>query len=334
MIRVGWVAHGTLYGNPTRFRKVPPPVSMRIVNLARWMNRYSRLVRSEMYAPDRRYDVVVFFKAMDDRAQEESARIKGYGGRVVFDANVNYYETWGDYPIDDTQPTEEQQAHAIAMTTLADWVVADSSYLLGVVGRYTDRASWIPDNIDLRRWGRVRRHRVTSPVRLVWSGVAKKAASLLVVEPVLRELDGFELVVVSDAVPECMARLTAALPCRYVRFTERRYARLLSKMDVIVSPRALANPYDLAHTEYKITLGMASGLPAVASPQQAYVEAIEDRGGGIVARDGGEWREALSRLRDARLRADLGALARETVETRYATPVVARTYEELLCSLV
>lgn len=333
-MRVGWVVDRTLEGWPTRFRNVPPPVSMRVVNVAKWMNRHSGRIRNEMYRSDRRYDVVVFLKTMSERDQEEARRVQSRGGKVVFDANVNYYEIWGDYPIENTRPTELQQQQAIAMTELADWVVADSSYLLGVVRRFNERSSWIPDNVDLGRFGRLRRHRAEEVVRLVWSGTSTKAASLLEIEDVLRSLEGFELVVVSDLLPPSLARLQRVVPCRYVRFTERRYARLLQRMDVIVSPRALTNPYDLSHTEYKITLGMASGLPAVASPQQAYAEAIGHAGGGVIAHDDGEWREALLRLRDPELRAELGGRARRTVEECYATPVVASRYEEVLCSLV
>src|SRR5579883_1865380 len=326
-MRVGWVVHRTLEGGPTRFRKVPPPVSMRVVNVARWINRHSARMRCEMYRPDGRYDAVVFFKTMDARSREEAERVRAYGGKVVFDANVNYYEIWGSFPIEDTRPTPQQQEEAIAMTTLADWVVADSSYILGVVRRFTDRASWIPDNVDMRRFRRPRHHRPVRPVRLVWSGVAKKAASLLEIRDALASLAGFELVVVSDAPPPSLPRLGEALPCRYVRWGERSYARLLRTMDVIVSPRSLTNSYDLGHTEYKITLGMAAGLPAVASPQQAYVEAIGDSGGGIIAADDAAWRDALLTLRDPAVRAEMGARAREVVLARYSTPVVARQYE-------
>ena len=69
----------------------------------------------------------------------------------------------------------------------------------------------------------------------------------------------------------------------------------------------------MGHTEYKITLGMAVGLPAIASPQQSYVEAIGAHGGGIIARSTAEWVDALQRLQsDATLRGRMGAFARRT----------------------
>jgi glycosyltransferase involved in cell wall biosynthesis len=119
-----------------------------------------------------------------------------------------------------------------------------------------------------------------------------------------------ELVVASNERPAELAELERVVPCRYVPFSLRGYARELRSCDVIVSPKRLVNGYELGHTEWKITLGMAAGLPAVASPQRSYVEAIEHRGGGIVADGAEEWRAALEQLRDPAVRAELGERAR------------------------
>ena len=333
-IRVGWVAADTLHGGTRRLSLLHPPVSMRITNTAFWVNGRSARVRNELYRPGRGYDVVVFFKAMDAQCQAEAARIKDRGGKVVFDANVNYYEVWGDYEVDGTEPTPEQQRDARAMTSLADHVVADSSYLLGVVAPLNANASWIPDNVDIGLYRGTRAHRQGRPLRLVWSGVAQKAHHLLDVADVLASVAELELVLVSDRPPEAMRRLSEALPCRFVRFSDPRYAATLRRCDVIVSPKRLVNAYEVAHTEYKITLGMAVGLPALASPQQSYVEAIGHAGGGIVAREPAEWRTGLERLRDdPPYRAELGARAQRTVRERYSTPVVAKQYLDLIESL-
>jgi glycosyltransferase involved in cell wall biosynthesis len=332
--RVGWVVADTLSRRWRPWRSLPAAVKMRVANTARWLNANVPGMRNEPYRRGRRYDVVVFFKTMDAEAQEEARRIQAYGGKVVFDANVNYYEIWGAYDVEGTRPTEEQQRDAVAMTGLADSVVADSSYLLERVRIHNESATWIPDNVDLARYGRARDDR-GSPVRVAWSGIAKKALPLLDVRDALAELRGAELVVVSDAEPDVLRELREVIPCRFVRFSERRYARTLRECDVIISPKRLVNAYELAHTEWKITLGMAVGLPAVASPQQSYVEAISDRGGGIVAGSAEEWIGALTRLAgDAGLRRELGARARETVARRYAVPVVSRRYGDFLQALV
>jgi glycosyltransferase involved in cell wall biosynthesis len=333
--QVGWVTASSLDAERATFRGLPPPVAMRVANIARWIDANDGGFRNELYRRDRRYDVVVFVKAMSERHLEVAERAQTAGARVVFDANVNYYEVWGEYDVADTRPTDAQQREAEAMTRLADWVVADSSYLLGVVRKLYERASWIPDNVDtsLFRPGR-RARRGGRPLRLVWSGMARKAKPLLLVRDALAALRDAELVVVSNEEPAELEELRAALPTRFVPFDLRGYARLLRGCDVIVSPKRLVNGYELGHTEWKITLGMAAGLPAVASPQQSYVEAIGHRGGGIVADSLAEWADALERLAaDRGLREAAGSRALETVRERYATPVVARQYLDLLRSL-
>lgn len=332
-LAVGWVVADTLHGGTTRFGRLPANVAMRVANPARWLCENAQ-VRAELYRRGRRYDVVVFAKAMDAACRREAAAVQAAGGRVVFDVNVNYYEVEGEYTIPGTRPTERQREEAIAMTQLADHVVADSSFLLGVVRRFTTAATHIPDNVDTSVYRGARIHTDEKALRLVWSGVASKAAHVLEIEEVLGGVSGIELVLVSNAQPPELERLARAVPCRFMRFSDRRYARVLRSCDVIVSPKRLANAYELAHTEYKITLGMAIGLPALASPQQSYVEAISWKGGGILADGSDEWHAALVRLRDEpELRATLGRRARETVEERYSTETVAPRWRDLLLSL-
>ena len=327
-LRVGWATASTLAAERATFRGLETSVAMRIANVARWLNANTR-IRNELYRPGRRYDVVVFAKAMDERVRAEAERAQARGARIVFDANVNYYEIWGEYDLPGTKPTPEQQRDAEAMTREADAVVADSSYLLGIVRRYNERVEWIPDNVDTAVF-RPRGAHEGRRLRLVWSGRSHKAKPLeLLAEPLAAVRDA-ELVVVSDAPPPELEALATVARCSYEPFGLRGYARTLRRCDAIVSPKRLVNGYELGHTEWKITLGMAAGLPAVASPQQSYVEAIQADGGGIVADSASEWREAFERLRGPEFRSDLGARARKTVEERYSTPVVARRYGEFL----
>ncbi len=333
-VQVGWVVADSLGKAGVTFSSLRPPTSMRVSNIAWWINGFSQVIHNEMYSVGHQYDAVVFVKAMDRQCVQEAERVKRYGGKVVFDANVNYYETWGEYDIPGTQPTKEQQQQAIAMTQLADWVVADSTYLLKVVRKLNANVSWIPDNVNMNLFPRARKHETSEVTRLIWSGVAKKAVHILTIVEALKDVKNVELVVVSECIPEALNELSKALPCRFVPYEERRYAKILLGCDIIISPKSLSNAYELAHTEYKITLGMAAGLPVVASPQESYQTAIEWRGGGIVARNRKEWILAISRLaEDIDLRRRLGELARLTVMEKYSTPVVAAQYWALLLGM-
>ena len=196
--------------------------------------------------------------------------------------------------------------------------------------RYNERAEWIPDNVDTSLF-RPRGAHEGRGLRLVWSGRSHKAKPLELLAEPLAAVPDAELVVVSDARPPELDTLPRS---SFEPFSLRGYARTLRRCDAIVSPKRLVNGYELGHTEWKITLGMAAGLPAVGSPQQSYVEAIGADGGGIVADSADEWTAAFERLRDPEVRADLGARARRTVEEHYATPIVARRYGEFLEGLV
>jgi glycosyltransferase involved in cell wall biosynthesis len=328
--RVGWVTYDSFPGRKRRLQDLDTFTGMRVGNVARWLNAHVPAIAHELYDPDRRYDVVVFQKMMDARCQAEAEQIKASGGKVLFDANVNYYDISGDYFIPGTQPTDLQRHDALRMTALADWVVADSSFLEQRIRPINSRVTWIPDNVNMRVYRGTRAHRCGG-LRLVWSGIGRKASHLLLIVEVLAGLRDAELVLVTDEAPSCLAELERAIRCRVVRFGDRRYARTLLDCDVIVSPKRLVNAYEMAHTEYKITLGMAVGLPAVASPQPSYVEAIGYAGGGLIADKEAEWTAALETLvadRDARQ--SMGDAARRTVHECYDTPVIARRYQQLL----
>lgn len=336
--RIGWITANTLAPGPQEkhLGRLGSALDMRVSNVARWINATTTDVWNEIYRPGRRYDVVVFCKAMDEACQAEAASLRARGVRVIFDANVNYYEVWGEYDVPGTQPSEEQRRDAIRMTAQADYVVADSSYIAEVARKHNDRVRWIPDNVDPRLFRGTRTHAPTKHLtRLVWSGVSKKAQHLLGIVEALGSLRETELILVSERRPDCMDTLASALPVRYVAYSDAAYARLLAGCDVIISPKRLCNAYEMGHSEYKITLGMAAGLPAVASPQPSYVEAISHAGGGLLADSVEEWKAALGGLvADWRLRAELGAKAARTVRERYATPVVSAEYLALLRELL
>lgn len=306
--------------------------------LSDWIDKHSSWCSSELYDPRRRYDVVIFVKLMHAECWEELKRIQGYGGKVIFDANVNYYEIWGDYS-HQTPPTPEQQAQAIWMTRHADAVVADSSYIASAAQKYNERVVWIPDNINLQVFSKLRVHQEKPSLVLGWSGIPSKAHHLLDICPVLAKLKNAELCLITgqlgDAtVPAAVLRqLNAAVPCRVVRFDERRLVKALLGCDVVISPKGLANSYDMGHTELKITVGMALGLPAIGSPQQSYREAISYKGGGFVVSTEAEWLEAFTRLQDWTVRREIGARARETVVEKYSVPVVANQFLEVIRTL-
>lgn len=331
--KVGWV----LYHYPRRLPawRMGTFPAMRYANLAKWVNRNRDDIRFEQYRPGADYDAVVFLKMMDQPCQELLAQVHAKGGVTVFDANVNYYERWGDYTWAGASPSDEQRELALFMTRRADQVVADSKQLGEVISQYRPDGliTHIPDNVDTRRFNGRKVHKSNRAGRLIWSGVSVKAGHLLLIKEALAEL-GATLVVVSEARPPVLDELERHCKVEFRRFSLRRYPKDLLSADIIISPRHLNNAYDICHTEYKISLGMAQGLPAVASPQRSYQDALA-AGGGLIADGPDQWLKSLAKLlSDADMRQEMGDRAKATVEQNYSTAVVAQRYADLLAGMI
>jgi glycosyltransferase involved in cell wall biosynthesis len=303
----------------------------------------------ELYRPWRRYDAVVFLKSMGGHCLELAKRLRERGTRIIFEANVDYYTRFeGEARLDAMVPTAQQRADAIAITELADAVIASSRHLAGVCAEFNPRSACVPDNVDLR----LRPERIQgAPVRegrlqVWWSGMAAKLFEFLAAEEAfLAMADRIHLRLVTDdleraksrwpvEVRERLERFLARVPHTLHRF--RDIAGLLAfyaEGGVIVSPRFLDTPYNLSHTEWKITLGMACELPAIAGPVPSYLDAAERSNSDAVTicRTNAEWHSALSGWLDnsARLR-ESGRAALETVRQHYETGVVARQHAACL----
>lgn len=326
-VNVGWVLDGHLKSPIILFEQLSDSVKMRVGNIARWINMNSVDFYNTLYDPSRRYDLVVFFKTMGDEEQCEVRKIQAYGGKVIFDANVNYYELWGNFDQFSNKTTKKQQENAIKMTSMVDCCVGDSTKICEKAGKFNSNTFWVPDNVDLDIFRFVKRHSPVSRVKIIWSGISFKANHLLFLKDVFKDLKGAELVLVSEKFPSVINELEQVISCRYVPYSDQGYARILSKCDIIISPKQLINSYEIGHTEYKIALGMAAGLPVVASPQQSYIEAISVAGGGIIAEKEEAWLQSLQRLViDHTLRSEMGQKARLTIVEHYSLPEVAQKY--------
>jgi hypothetical protein len=242
-------------------------------------------VRYELYRPGRSYDAVIFLKSMGASCMALAERLRARGAAILFEANVDYYsQCRGDGWIEAMAPTAEQRRDAIAMTAFADRVIASSRHLAEVGAAYQPRSDWVPDNVNLRLTPRELSREPFRGDRLNvwWSGMAAKAFEFLTAaEAFLAFREKLHLHLVTDDVPdgrgwkpglkERWNAFLSRIPHTFHRFRDiPQLLRLYSIGGLIVSPRYLDVPYNLSHSEWKITLGMACGLPAVASPVQIY----------------------------------------------------------------
>ncbi len=320
----------------------------------RWISRELKgRADYELYRPGRVYDAVVFLKSMGERCRELAALLREQGTRVIFEANVDYYSEFaGESRFGAMAPTARQRADAVEMTREVDLVIASSRHLAGVCGEYNERVVWVPDNVDFRLVPRSQggRPRKDGRLNLWWSGMAEKLCEFLAVEEALlscRERVHLRLVTGDlaalrawpDEVRVRFDRLLEAVPHSFHRFSgiENLLDRY-SEGGVVVSPRFLDTPYNLGHTEWKISLGMACGLPAIASPVPSYRDLAERAGAGAVrlCHDEAAWGAALDEVigMGEGERRVAGDAARAVVEEFYSTRVVATAHLAAVQDLV
>jgi hypothetical protein len=135
-----------------------------------------------------------------------------------------------------------------------------------------------------------------------------------------------------------LRRLLADVECEVIPFQD--IPALLSLYDqggVCISPRFLDNSYNMGHTEWKISLAMARGRLALASPQPSYCD-LQERAGGhgvSICADEMEWERDLDSMLTGNVKWEEQQREAYTVVRRYySTSVVATAQMEWLASVV
>jgi len=315
--------------------------------------RSQRIADYRLFAHGKFFDAVVFVKSMTEECHQLATRLRAEGTKVVFDANVDYYtEADGRNIPADLVPSAAQRRQAIAMTSLADLVMASSRHLAGVCAQYHAGAHWIPDNVNMRFVRPAVHSSVPSrTLSLWWSGMPQKVLDFLSIEDVLREFrNRIHLHLVTGDFHRGLAEMPIAsasrlralfadIPHTFHRFRSIRHLLELYAQGggVVISPRFLDNPYNLSHTEWKITLGMACGLPAIASPQPSYLDVAVRCGFPrtvSICKTDEEWREAFGESLEGKDLEQKAFSARDVALRHYSTSVVAAEHADVLARLI
>jgi glycosyltransferase involved in cell wall biosynthesis len=315
----------------------------------RWIAEALRSADSEwhyeIYRPWRHYEAVVFLKSMGPRCMALAEKLREEGTCVVFEANVDYYTRFaGAAPLDDMSPAAEQRSHATAITQFANAVIASSRHLAEVCKAFNRRTTWVPDNVRLQmRPAKLQRQPFhEGRLQVWWSGMAAKLFEFLAAEEAFSTLaDRIHLHLVTDDLEKSRQRWPVDVRERMEKFLSRvphtlhRFRGIAHLLDlygnggVIVSPRFLDTPYNLAHTEWKISLGMACEMPAIASPVPSYLDLAKRSGERAVeiCAASEDWKHAFERIlaSPAQLQ-EAGWQAYVVVKKHYETGVVARQH--------
>lgn len=345
-LRIGWIIQDQL--DKSRFYS-RINVNIGGISLCRynWVANFINAdpryaIHYEIFRPWKRYDGLIFLKSMGKKSRELIKKYQEKGRPVLFDANVNYYEISGKEYYQGMLPTEIQKNEAIEITRTADGIIADSEFLRSKCAGFNSRVCWISDSVHMeivppyRPWS-PKRGRIT----LLWSGESLKLFELLVLEDILyRHASHLELVMVTNDFqsinrwyPDYRKRfetLLERISHRFIPYQSIEHLfEIYAQGGIIISPRFLDNSYNLGHTEWKITLGMACGRMALCSPVPSYVLVnSRAKGSGIrICRSLNEWEAALEEIITNNVDLEKEEKdAKSVVETYYATSVVAQDH--------
>lgn len=315
----------------------------------RWLARFQpKGVRYELYRPWRFYNAVVFLKSMGTACMEVIHRLRNAGTAVLFEANVDYYTLWnGPVPMDGMVPNLRQKNDAEQITKVANAVIASSRYLTQVCSRLNPLSHWVPDNIlpEFCSIPSCWNARPDGRLQIWWSGMAYKLFDLLAAEESLQRFrDRIHIHIVTDDFSQGTAKWQPAARAQFETFLKKiphtfhrfesipNLLKLYSAGGVILSPRFLEIPYNLGHSEWKITLGMACGMPALASPQPSYEDVAQRAQPDAIriCRNPSDWEQALEWACSRRNQPS--EAAQEVVRRHYLTPLVAAQHRKAVQS--
>jgi glycosyltransferase involved in cell wall biosynthesis len=201
------------------------------------------------------------------------------------------------------------------LTERAEHVMAGNEILAEHLSTFSHRVTVVPSLVDPRSYA-LRTHEQADAVTLGWIGSPTTALYLRRIVPALerfgrRSPRTVRLVVVGGQAPRING----------IRVEERMWSpsvehQVLAETDIGLMPLD-DTPWSRGKCAYKALQYMASGIPPVVDDVGISAEVVS--GAGCVASSSDQWLEALCSLaEDSSLRARLGGVGRQRVESRFS----------------
>lgn len=291
--RVGWFLPTCNYD----FNTTPASVWIRCLQLIPYLAQLG--ITSVINQPDSEFNIAYFVRWQDEPALETARNQRKMGRKVIFDQVVNYLDPSGvvngRFPV-----TPELASQSLRMVEVADQLTCASANIANRMRKVHPHVAYIPDSVDqchFRHKKSVESFR-TSRLRAIWSGNSSKAGELEPIWGLLEDL-GYEIHLITDKPIEVRKRAYfGTRRCRYV-FHHWRYEtfpEVILNGDVCISYRELETPYNRGHSNFKIAVFMAQGIPAVVSPQPSYLEVVHEGTSGHVCRSLDDWHHVLHEM--------------------------------------
>jgi glycosyltransferase involved in cell wall biosynthesis len=263
-----------------------------------------------------KYDVILIHRAACLAGPAAIERlITAFGKPIIFDfddaiylldtSEANRYFGWLKFP-----------GKTAALCRLSSHVVAGSNHLADYARKHNPRVTVVPTSIDTEKYLPVRRNGNSKRTVIGWTGSSTSQTHLEMFADVLRELTerrDVEIRVQSNRRPELQG-----VPFVWRPWSPETEIEELSHFDIGIKPMP-DDAWSRGKCPMKEIQYMSMGIPTVCSAVGASRELIQHGGNGLLASNRKEWLDSLETLiDDPKLRQDLGAAGRQTVEDRYS----------------
>jgi glycosyltransferase involved in cell wall biosynthesis len=216
---------------------------------------------------------------------------------------------------------------------LADLVIVCNRTIRSHAERAARRLEISPTPVDLASYEEIARSERREAQTLVWIGLPENLVYLELVRPVLSRLAAqypeLRLRVVSSRFPDW-----PDVPVEPVHWSEAAEIASLVTAGIGIMPLT-DDEWTRGKCAFKLLQCMAAGLPCVASPVGANLEAIEHGVSGFLSADPDDWERALRTLLDDPGRAvDMGRAGLRVIRDRFDVPVVIPRVADLIEDVV
>jgi len=227
----------------------------------------------------------------------------------------------------------------------ADYVTVNGHYLLHYVKNFNQETSVIHDPIDTEMFSPKKRGNDSDKIVIGWQGNAKvhhENLAMLVkpLKKIGKEYSNVKFKIASYlgdlAIKEMFNPLESTMEIDYGAeywLSLKAFAKLIYDFDILVAPLRNTMWYE-GKSALRVGIGMAMGIPVVASPvgEQKYV--IKHRVNGFLARNEEEWCNYLKMLiEDDNLRKKIGQEGRKTAEKELSLEVNGKRMYEIIRNL-
>lgn len=306
------------------YNKVTASTRIRAYDVIEAFNMDEQFVL-ELYKPLRKYDMVIFLKNYDNSAYQLAQRLKQKGSIVIFDININIFET-GSEAVSDQQLEDGDR-----FASFSDAIITNSPYTEGVLQqKFAEKNVFLINEVISKNYFKVRKRKSADILTLIWVGYAHKAKALLLIKNVLTQLHKeipLKLIVIAEKKPSLSSMTT---PIEFRTYKHNHILNDLADADIFVAPRDLTDPYNLGHSFTKVGIAMAAGIPVVASPVPSY------KGSPVLCPSSAEeWTKTLTRLHsDIKFRDALISEGKEYCTRHYGLDSVKSRYVDLFKGLL